>query len=525
MRGWILLLAILLVPFVTADVLIINSQDWRDVYTGLQHSVSTNQDAYFAVDQAQATALLGIIRPEQQITLLTGQQQQVPGLRSLLQANGYVITDIQSANALQTNQDLALIADTQNLVIIDPSYPYNAISVATYANMRNASVVFAQTNLELLVEEKQPEEVLIYGIINREQYDIASSLSTVEINTQDKFSDNFALVQRFIQYQETQGLLLSNGEFIENQLVTGKTPTLFIGRQNVPQEVTTFISENNFRIGTLIGNALAVNAEQIKDATGISIFIKFAQGRNQQQLPLDIFPLPTPQAQISIVQAEYNPALQALFVTYQNPGEVATYFSASITTSQGTVEDDQPIFIDAQSTKTTRYDIASPQGEATITLVYGLGPSSLEFILQEAVRVSEIIVEDASTISFPQNVRYDGTSLLVDITNTGSRTTHVILEAVDVLSGSQRLRIGSEVTSIRSQATQTIRLPVTLTEQDIQRNPTVHLEAYFGQREVSLVHVQEATLPLVLKEAFTYLWLLLGAVILVVVFVLVRKKR
>lgn len=527
MRAWTLLFILLLAAPALADQVVVNSQDWRDVYTGLQYAAATDQPGAFVTGDDQANALLGQLQQNQTVLLITGRQQQSPGFRALLRSNGFAVEEHRSDNAITTNEEFAARAPTQNLVVVDDAYGYNAISVATYANMRNASVAFSDTDVTSLAEQKNPEEVLLYGHIPSARYQELESLVTNQINEQDKFKDNFALAKQFLEHKDAQSLILTNGEFIEGQLITDEFPVLFTGRENVPEEVTEFIRENDFRIATLIGNSLAPNAQQIKQATDMSIFIKFAQGRNQQQVALDLFEVPSPQARLQVSQATYNPASGSLEVTYQNPGDVATYFTGTITTADGTYEDQDPVFLETGSYKTVQYSMPAPGSNVSYHVLYGTGPTSLELRRQGTLGVEQVTVEDDSELEITE-AAYDPSTqqLVVSATNPGRDAVYVMVEAVNLRIGSERVRVGSEVVRILSGATEKISLPVQLTESDLSRNADVELEVFFGAREFSLIQHARVTKPIIVSQKMpAWGYAAAAAVILAILIFFLRRRR
>ena len=522
-----LIALIVLLPVVSAQV-VVNSDDWRDVYSGLQHASITDQRGHFITDTQQAGRVLARLNPDEPVLLITGNTQLMPGFRNLLSSRGFTVEEIRSTNPLRTNEELVLRADPEHVIIIGDAYGFNAVSVGTYATARGAGVLFASSQTASVLNQLSVQSVLVYGHIPSSLLESFELQVTDTINNQDRFDDNFALVERYLQEFPTQVILLANGEIIEDQLISGSSPTLFIGRQTVPSRVTDMILSQDVRTAVLIGNALAPNANVIKDRTGISIFIKFAQGRDQQQFALDLFSVPIPNPLIQVASAEFDPTRQSLLVTYQNPGEIATFFSASLTSGQ-TVEDAQPVFIEAGSYKTQQYALSAIDGPLAYTILFGASPRTLDLIVQGSVPVSTVEIDDQSEIRVVR-ARYDTRteSFIVDIENTGSVPVFVLTEAVDVRVGNERARVGSEVVRIPVGQTRQSELFVELTERDLERNFELSLEVFYGQREFSLVQFRRATLGFDVGSSlpFSWTWVILVLVIaLVLGWFVTRKKR
>ena len=97
------------------------------------------------------------------------------------------------------------------------------------------------------------------------------------VNTGDKFSDNVEIVKKYSQVGSISQVLLSNGEFIEKEIMQGKNPLLLIGKENAPDVITNYIKSSNIQGGVLIGNELIAAATNIRQSTGINVQVKFAR--------------------------------------------------------------------------------------------------------------------------------------------------------------------------------------------------------------------------------------------------------
>lgn len=523
----IALLVIIAASPVLADQVVVNSDDWRDVYTGLHYASLTGQDAFFVTDQTQAARTLPTIQDEPTL-LITGRQQAVGGFRALLQARTSQIEEIQSRDPFQTNQELALRAPTENIIIVDDAYGYNALVVSTYANVRNSSVVFADIGVLDVFDEKQPEEVLVYGQIPTQLVTQLEDIITDSITNQDRFQDNFDLVERFLTFQPQESIVLSNGEFIEYQLIADNNPVIFTGREAVPDQVIEFLNEKDFQVGVLVGNALAPNARYIKDETGMSVFVKFAQGRNEQQFALDLFPLPIPNPLIQFTQAEYDPTSQQLFVTLTNPGDVPVYFTLSLQTADEEVESGDATFIDAGTYKTIALPLERPATQGEYTIIYGAYPTALELIVSGRAEISQVEIDDESEVAI-RGASYDPgqEAILVEVENTGAVDAFVLVEAEDVRQGLDRVRVSSDVERINAQETETIELPIALSERDLQRNNELSLITFYGERELSLTKQTRATLGFSVSESSNYwIWIVVAVVaILALLFAIKANKK
>lgn len=529
MRWSIVLLALLLVlPLTLAEQVVINSDDWRDVYTGLQYAAINGYEASFIIDEDQAVYATQTLGADTDIILITGREQAMPNYRSLLRSQGYtVVEEIQSRNAIETNHELALRAPSQNLVVIDDSFGYPAVAVANYANMRNASVIFADDTTVFTVEDKDPEELLLYGHIPALVFDELQAFDPVIINEQDRFESNFALIQRFLEFKDVESVLLTDGDFIEAQLVTDQVPVLFTGRQRVPDKVINLLVDNEFRVGVMVGNALAPNARYIKEQADMSVYIKFSQGAASQLVELDLFPLPEPNPLIRISESEYDSSDGTLRVTYSNPGEAPVYFTASFTTGEGTVEDVQPVFVEAGTYKTVSYDLSSASEEIPYVILYGAYPRTLDLLIQGTINPDAISYDDASELVIGE-AYYDTRkeAFAVTVENVGSVDAFVLVELRDVRIGGERVRLGSDVRSVASEDSVEVGIDASLTEEDLRRNQVLEVELFYGEREQSLINRESATLGFESRASSNVLlYVAIGGVIILLLVLLMRRRR
>ncbi len=166
-------------------------------------------------------------------------------------------------------------------IIIDD--PYDAVSVAPYAVMTGAYVLF-EDNKDFL-DGKEVHSLLLYGDID---LDSLSVYDPAIINEGDRYSNNIELAYEFERLGQLTQVYLTSGRFLEKGLMSGQYPVILIG-EDVPEIVEEYISESDIEVGVLIGNDLVGAATRLRQKTGISVFVKFAQGSRAS--PLDIYEL------------------------------------------------------------------------------------------------------------------------------------------------------------------------------------------------------------------------------------------
>jgi hypothetical protein len=533
-----------------AEQIIVNSKDWQDVYSGTQYGFLAGVTPKFLVGPKHSTIILNEIPQTDSIRVFSSRRNPfVTGYESTIEANGFEVEE-QVFNTLSL--DLAEeLTDIEKFIIVDDSYGYNAVAVAPYAIISKSYVLFAdRTNIDDVVnffEDRVPSEVIIYGTVDREVIEGLDPYSPEIINDEgDRFANNVEIVKRFKQYKDAKQVVLSNGEFIENEIMSGNHPVLFIGRDNVPDKIKEYITSSNIEVGVLIGNDLVGAATTVRRQTGISTFVKFGRSARNPDGPvseiedLDLFRIPRYDVQLGIQSIRYNALTRQIEVTLENQVDLAAYFKGTYTIRVGdrieTIGDAEAIFIDANDVKTAVYDIEpiAEEGDivAEVFVTFGESPASLEFILQGEVPVERVEVLDDTAIAI-EKVVFDKTKgvFLVYIQNTGGEKVYVETEVVDFIVVNQKETFGSEeIISISTggKGTSKVRpIDLEISEADLEDNPTVKVRAYYGERENGLVKVLEQEFEVEIKsfDIWTYVPVVIIIILILLIFFGRKKKK
>ncbi len=531
-----------------ADEIIVNSRDWKDVYSGIQYSYLSNMQPKFLVSERHSTLLLNeIVKENNHIEIFSSKKNPfVVGYGPLLQSQGF---DAEETVFASLSIELAKkLTEISNFIIIDDSYGYNAIAVAPYAIVSKSYVLFADKNnigdILSFLDSRNVDKILIYGYVDREVRERLSKFSPEIINEDgDRFANNVEIVKKYKEINDARQVILSNGEFIETEIMSGDEPVLFVGVQNVPEKIREYIKSSNIEVGVLIGNELVGTATIVRRETGISTFVKFARsarnpsGAVAQVEGLDIFSLPKYELSLSIESIRYNTVTRQLEVTLKNNVEQASFFRGTYTITSGsqvqTVGDTEPVFIDGNDLKTVVYEIEPILGEDEITarayIVYGESKNSLERAIDATVTVSRITVMDETSISIEKLVYNKGKgSFYVHIKNTGKVDVYVDTEVVDLLIIDERETFGSEnIIKISPGQTKESIIKASLTDEDLENNQKVRVRAYYGQRENALVKILEGEFELVIQEfdILTYLPIVIILILLLLLILAMRKKK
>lgn len=553
------LVFVLLLTTVSADTRVIsNSGDWTEVYSAMLYANLKGEIGYFLTSPQHATIIpFAIPKDVDGVEVVTSRSTPyAAGYKSLLEIDGF--RNVEEIRETNINIALGERLTVTKFVVIDPTYGYNAMSVAPLAALGDYYVLFANrrniAQINNFLQDRTINELVLYGQLDREVKDSLSQFNPETINTGDRFDNNIAVVKKYQELHKRlngdyrKQAILSNGEFIESSLMSGADPVLFIGFSNVPDQTREYISESPLEVGTLVGNELIGTATFIRRQTGLSVFVKFGQGSRTptgaiaQVEDLDRFPIPRYNLDLGIVAISLNTATNKLEVTYQNKAPLATYFQAiSLLLNDGTQTfnipvEETPLFIDGNYFKTITYDLVdedgnvlNPQGDklsAQITTIYGESPKSLELTLIANATVSKVSVIDDTNIDIV-DVAYQksGSKFMISVKNTGDVTTYTSIELLDIYVNGEYLIFSSdEIVKIEPGKTKKITVTTTMTEEDIPENPEVIVRANYGQRENALTKSKQQTFEFKYASLdLTYL-VAIGLIIILLLLIFLRKK-
>ncbi len=526
---------------------IINSADWRDVYSGIMYANLGGKSSSFLVSTRHSMLLINQLDNRQKNILVISSKKNpyVVGYKPLLESRNFIVEEQELASA-----NLALarrMADIENYVVIDDAYGYNAISAAPYAMKKKSFVLFAdQKNANEIASflsqrrsQGRLKELIIYGTVDREVKNALSDLDPIIINKGDRFENNVEIVKRY-QSIATQGqAVLSNGEFIEASIMSGDEPVLFIGAANVPETIANYIKSSEIKVGILIGNELIGTATSIRRQIGIPVFVKFAQSARAPQgsisavEDLDRFPMPKYYFDLSVHSVRYNSATNQVEVTYKNNVALGTYVKTTLTLNYGdgermTVGDNDAVYIDKNGFLTLTYDVDPMDGDITadVFAVYGEGKRALENVLRQTLKVQTVKVFDDSELTI-DNVVYDKAKglFLIDVTNKGKVDTYAAGEIYDIIINDEETVFASDSTIyLISGKKGLLTVPVSLADEDIEANKVIHVKVKYGEREDALVKSVVADFELKFAKG-DYLFYILLAVIVILLILLFRKRK
>ncbi|MBI4980676.1 hypothetical protein HZC30_03925 [Candidatus Woesearchaeota archaeon] len=435
-KGWILtlfgLFGLVLVPLVLAEdnnqntIVVINSERWEDIYSGIIYANFNQLPFDYLVMEQQAVYHSQTFQNYQKAILIESSDNPVvAGYRFDIEDAGPKVEKL--ALTTDINLDLAKLTSASSFILVDSTYPSNALSVVPYATLTRSYVLFVSKEnigaVVSLLKEKKAEKLLLYGFIDPEAKAQLAEFSPEEINLGDKFSNNIEIVKTYLQLKPMQQVTFTSGDFMEAQFMKGVQPILFIGEKDIPDALIDFLKGSEISVAEVVGNELTPSATKVKrtlesEGKPFYVFIRFGQGKTLQGAEsikkissLDLFYLPQAQANLTISNINYNRATKQLEVTYVNPSAIGIYAKSTLKvllngTKIKSVGDEEPFFILAGEEKILGYDLDLSSYEpleekelkAEIFTQYGEGAKSLSLVLEASRIITFTSVTDDSSL-------------------------------------------------------------------------------------------------------------------------------
>jgi len=220
----------------TYTYLVSNSESWKDVYSTILYANLKGLESDFLVSTNHGPLLLNNINKNNVIRVIASKTNPyIFNYPDMIKSRGFKGADeIISDNA---NLELVKDLDVNNFIIVGDSYGFPAMAVTPYAIQTKSWVFLANKRnileIDSFLSGKNINKILIYGFVDREVRDTLSKYRPEIIDNQDKFKDNVEIVKKYIENNPVKQVVLSNGEFIEKEIMRGVEPVLFTGRENV----------------------------------------------------------------------------------------------------------------------------------------------------------------------------------------------------------------------------------------------------------------------------------------------------
>jgi len=517
----ILIISLLVFPAVfgqSYDTVLINSKDWRDVYSGMMYAELIGSQGEFVLSQEDAVLKVELLPGTYKRILIIEPEEgrQYTGLPGLVASKGFDYDTIRTRESL--NLELAGLFEGNSFIVVGDTSGYNAISAIPYALLTHSYVLFADRDniddVEAIIRERQGK-VMLYGVLEEEVKEALSGFSPDTIDEGSRLDNNLAIAKRFLELRKTEQVWVVGGDTMVKPMFDPSYPIIFIGRTAVPLEIDSFLEESEIKSLVLIGNELAPMVNQFKQRYENShekIVVTILIGRSARQIDfggdnieaLDSFPVPVPRLGVRVAGLFYNLIDKKLEVTYENTEDTPVYLSSSyeVAGTDGTFSggDEQPIFLPPGRKRTVMYDldISDRASTARFTIVYGEDRGTLDNLMTQSFDgITFIDIEDSSDVEI-LSVKYDrfNHALFVDVVNHGDVPAYADIEIDLMIDGSPETVFAPDIIRIAEGGTQEVVIRQRLTGLDLEDNEKVVGRASYSQRRESLFKTFEAEFEL-----------------------------
>lgn len=489
------------------ELYVSNSEDWRDVYSVLQFARLNDADATFLSDAAGGLNLLGNLNKNVSLNILSSRDSSwIPRYGSIFKKRGFehVRETFFDEASLDLVKDLPSV---KKFIIVGNSNGADSIAVAPYAALTGSWVFFAdRKNVDKIVDFislRNAEEILIYGDVDKEVVKRFEQFNPGFINKGDKFSNNLEIVRKYLGAKPSNKVFLTNGEFIEKDLVSGEAPIIFVGKETVPDAVTDFIFAAGFDRGVLVGSNLVDVALHIENKTGLDVIVKFERnsrdphGSIASVEDLSLFYIPSSIFDVDIDSVKYNLATSQIEIIYRSLSSSPVFLQSNLVYG-GVRVFSEPIFISPYDFRTDYLDAPNfmENSEVSVLARYGETTSSFEAVLVENVRVSSLNLIDGCVV-FVDEASYSWVrgSFYLDVRNTGKYDCWIDTE-ISVNFEDRKIMFGTEGSEkISGGKSKTILVPRPMSLPNFEQEILAEVSIYSGERENRLQLVSRQTYP------------------------------
>lgn len=546
---FVVLLVFALIPAASATTVVVNSDDWIDVYSGMQYAHLQGDMAKFMTSKRYAVILPLIIPKGENVLVL--ESQRVPftiNLAGNLNLHGYEATTIYSGGGRAANLELAKKTDVTRFVVIDPAYGYNAIAVIPYALLTDAYVLFADArNVDQVItflSGRKVDSLLLYGQLDDGLVEKLGRFSPEVINKGNRYKNNMEIIRKYIAINPSPQLILTDGSIIEEELMKAgknKEVTLLIGKGNPPDEVIQFVRESHFPAAVLIGNHLTQSGRKLRDQAGVPVFMKFGLGigtgtQSEPVKALDMFPLPVINLEMVLKKAQYNTVTKSVELTYENKGIRAFAKGSAGILADGarivTIGDENITRIEPNETRgfpyradLTEYVAAQKNLSIDLFTLYGESPDVFDQAIAFTGPLQVVTLQDrceVSALALEYNVQTQ--RFLLKVENDGEMNCFVDAELRAVVIDDKPVTVAYPGTlPLPEGETQDLEIKQRMTPVDLADNRDVLVHLSYGEREDLMLNVLDVKLPLreYSGSRFTLTNILIGTVVLLVIIIVV----
>ncbi len=536
----------MLLPVVHGEVVVINSKDWKDVYYGVLYANYNNYPVYFA-NSPNPAGLFNVL-PKQPVILIESGDRYIPNLESQIRLRGYNI--VQKITVTNSYRDLKP-EEANSYYVVEEDFPYLSLPAGALAMANRAWVLIVNDNNanDIASMLANAQKVVGIGNFKRSIENTISQYFDKRITGNSKFEISAKLGEEFLKVKKTSQAIITEGNYIELEILKGASPVLLVGTNLLPDEVLDFINSNGIKTVIAIGPQLTYVGERIREKTNkkVSVFIKFGQstpGISGQIYALSMFPLPKLELKLNILSAVYDPENKKLMIQFSNEGQTGVYEFTTFRVLKNGQEiasggDSEAVFIGAGESVWRSYDVFLTELTGNITVEfytsYGESPKNLDSYLTQAgkfgppfslpLKISEI--KDRSKIEILEAKYYKGSKRFgIKVKNIGDVKAVVIIKLLDVKIKGITDSLSSGIVELKPGEVKEIYIPAELDEIDIQENSKIKIEADYGERKDAVVKSAVVTLPVEVASGIPMILIIpvIVGIGIVILFILSKRK-
>ncbi len=533
------------------DLVVVNSNDWVDVYNSLLYGSLTSTPVMFLSDQSQSNVFFnGISYSTESILLVESDQRLSPTASKILSSLGYEVDVL-------TDEDTSLFFSSElnvdSYILVDKNFPSNGLSVAPYAAATNSWVFFVENTLDPnVLDEISGSNIISYGRVSQQW--LQSTTPSLVIDKGNKYINSIEIAKEFLSFSPTKQYVLTQGSFLESEFFIDSFPVIIVGVSSTPKPVEDFFISSDVESAVVIGQLSvppSVNLKRLLESRydkEIKLVAKLGQTASELDnvddiLPLSTYPIPSPDISIVIESAFYNRITQQLEVRFSNDGDVLTTYVPSVLLTIDGVSTpleaaNEYYVLERSESRTIQFPISLDEANdisAQVTAVYGESQDSLDLsTTKEFSPLDAISVIDNSLLSV-EHIVYDSKHkvFLIEVFNNGSVPAYADIDLNNVIIGGLSESFSTpRPILIQPGASGVLVIYAVLSDVDIIANPFVDYDLSYGQRDFALIKSQEGQLPLEKKSSLALLLansgLIVGLVSIVVIgillFFLLRRR-
>ena len=536
-----------LLPAVSAKIVVINSEDWKDVYYGIMYAQYENLPVYFA-NSPNPAGLFNILPKDRVVLIESSSKPFIPNLEAQLKMRGFII---DQKIILRTPYRDLMPKNVESFYVVEEDFPYLTIPTGALARASNSWVLIVNdanvNDVANLLASAQ--KVVLVGKFKRNIKNVISKYATQRIDANNKFALSVKIAEEFLKIKKTQQVLIADGKYLEPEMLKGACPVLLVGTNKLPDEVLDFITSHGIRTVVAIGMHLTYVGEKIREKSHkkIAVFIKYGMatpGVSKQIYALTMMPLPQPVIKLTILQAVYDPNAKKLRIEYENRGNTGAFVFTTFRVLKNGKElasggDEQPVFIGAGERLWKSYDVSLTDLTGNITVEfytsYGESPENLDTYLTQhgkfgppyslPLKISKIT--DASEVELEKVIYYkDRKEFGVKIKNIGSVKAAVIVKLLDVKINGIPQSLSSKVYFLSPEEEKEVFIPAELDDADLEDNKMIKVEIDFGEKEDRIVKSKVKTLELEIVEGVPiFVYAGIGIVVVAFLILILRNPK